>query len=140
MKAQLQNQAGSTLIEVLVAMMILAVGLMGLLGMSSDAMRMALRNDDWTNARMLAQSVLETSTAAAFDDLHLEAAATPYTIDSMLYDDQVFAMQIWRQPLGDSRAPVRVSVRVFPIVDNDVSKQKPFSDSVSITTVKTFYL
>ncbi|MDO8432968.1 MAG: prepilin-type N-terminal cleavage/methylation domain-containing protein [Candidatus Binatus sp.] len=64
MKARRDRAAGFTLIEVMFAMAILGVSLMGLLSLQHQGLQSVIRSQDMTQAAMLAQTVI---TQAEFD-------------------------------------------------------------------------
>jgi prepilin-type N-terminal cleavage/methylation domain-containing protein len=124
----MRNQNGFTLIELIVALLVLAIGLMGLLTMSVHSIRLARDNDLWTVARMMAQAQTEEisgenhvmlMTWPRHQSFVEEHEAISYTVDR------------WLTPLGGNTDPLEITVRV---------RYPGFAHGVSVTTMKTFFL
>jgi type IV pilus modification protein PilV len=105
----MKSNHGFTLIEVLVAMIILSVGLVGILGMSSYTLRTARDNDQWTTARMLAQSQLELLSAQSQTDLFNAPPTGQETLELNFQNYQIG----WVVNAGvNENDPIEIRVRV----------------------------
>jgi len=124
----MRNPNGFTLIEVMVAMVILVVGLLGLLSMSMYTMRIASENDQWTVARILAQGQIELISG----ENHALLMTWPNHETSVEKHESVnYTIDQWLTPLGTNTDPLEITVRVsYP----------GFSYGVSVTTIKTFFM
>jgi len=78
----MQNDAGFTLIEVVIAISILAVGLLGVAAMQTSAIQVNSAAGQMTTRMNWAQDKMEELKALAFSDPWLEAAGTPPGVDS----------------------------------------------------------
>ena len=72
-------QSGFTLLEVMVAMVILAVGLLGLAALQVVAVRGNAFSGDMIYATALAQQTFEELNHCGFDDPALDASGNPHT-------------------------------------------------------------
>jgi len=77
-----QKDAGFTLIEVVIAISILAVGLLGVAAMQTSAIRVNSAAGQMTVRMNWAQDKMEELKALAFSDSWLEAAGNPPGVDS----------------------------------------------------------
>jgi len=77
-----QKDAGFTLIEVVIAISILAVGLLGVAAMQTSAIRVNSAAGQMTVRMNWAQDKMEELKAPAFSDPRLEAAGNPPGVDS----------------------------------------------------------
>jgi len=78
----MQNDAGFTLIEVVIAISILAVGLLGVAAMQTSAIQVNSAAGQMTTRMNWAQDKMEELKALAFSDPWLEAAGNPTGVDS----------------------------------------------------------
>ena len=78
----MQNDAGFTLIEVLIAISILAVGLLGVAAMQTSAIQVNSAAGRMTTRMNWAQDKMEELKALPFSDPWLEAAGNPSGVDS----------------------------------------------------------
>ena len=78
----MQNDAGFTLIEVLIAISILAVGLLGVAAMQTSAIQVNSAAGRITTRINWAQDKMEELKALPFSDPWLEAAGNPSGVDS----------------------------------------------------------
>jgi type IV pilus assembly protein PilV len=78
----MQNDAGFTLIEVLIAISILAVGLLGVAAMQTSAIQVNSAAGQMTARIIWAQDRMEELKALPFSDPWLEAAGNPPGVDS----------------------------------------------------------
>jgi type IV pilus assembly protein PilV len=77
-----QNDAGFTIIEVVIAMSILAVGLLGVAAMQTSAIQVNSAAGQMTTRMNWAQDKMEELKALPFSDPWLEAAGNPPGVDS----------------------------------------------------------
>ncbi len=129
-------ERGFTIVEVIIALTILAISLTGLLGMSVFTIGAAARNDEWTNARIIAASQLENITAQSFDTLQTTAGATPSQTSNLTYNGKVYKTWTWYVRQGSASAPLRIIVAV----GNSTATSAFSASAVSLSTLKTFYL
>jgi type IV pilus assembly protein PilV len=78
----MQKDAGFTLIEVVIAISILAVGLLGVAAMQTSAIQVNSAAGQMTTRMNWAQDKMEELKALAFSDPWLEAAGNPPNVDS----------------------------------------------------------
>jgi len=78
----MQKDAGFTLIEVVIAISILAVGLLGVAAMQTSAIQVNSAAGQMTTRMNWAQDKMEELKALAFSDPWLEAAGNPPGVDS----------------------------------------------------------
>ena len=78
----MQNDAGFTIIEVVIAISILAVGLLGVAAMQTSAIQVNSAAGQMTARINWAQDKMEELKALAFSDPWLEAAGNPTGVDS----------------------------------------------------------
>ena len=78
----MQNDAGFTIIEVMIAISILAVGLLGVAAMQTSAIQVNSAAGQMTTRMNWAQDKMEELKALAFSDPWLEAAGNPTGVDS----------------------------------------------------------
>jgi type IV pilus assembly protein PilV len=78
----MQNDAGFTIIEVVIAISILAVGLLGVAAMQTSAIQVNSAAGQMTTRMNWAQDKMEELKALAFSDPWLEAAGNPTGVDS----------------------------------------------------------
>ena len=78
----MQNDAGFTIIEVVIAISILAVGLLGVAAMQTSAIQVNSAAGRMTTRINWAQDKMEELKALAFSDPWLEAAGNPPGVDS----------------------------------------------------------
>lgn len=78
----LQKDAGFTLIEIVIAISILAVGLLGVAAMQTSAIQVNSTAGQMTTRMNWAQDKMEELKALAFSDPWLEAAGNPPGVDS----------------------------------------------------------
>lgn len=79
MENKVQGQAGFSLVELLVAVLILAVGLLGLAELQVSTMKANAQSDSITVANHLAQKVIEEISAASGNDPRLVTTVTAQT-------------------------------------------------------------
>lgn len=65
----MKNASGFSLVEVMIALVILAVGLTGLLGFTTQTLGAARNNEKWTTARIIAVNTAEELSSRNFNDL-----------------------------------------------------------------------
>jgi len=78
----LQKDAGFTLIEIVIAISILAVGLLGVAAMQTSAIQVNSAAGQMTTRMNWAQDKMEELKALAFSDPWLESAGNPPGVDS----------------------------------------------------------
>ena len=78
----MQNDAGFTIIEVMIAISILAVGLLGVAAMQTSAIQVNSAAGQMTTRMNWAQDKMEELKALAFSDPWLETAGNPPGVDS----------------------------------------------------------
>ena len=78
----MQNDAGFTIIEVVIAISILAVGLLGVAAMQTSAIQVNSAAGQMTARMNWAQDKMEELKAMPFSDPWLEAAGNPTGVDS----------------------------------------------------------
>lgn len=124
----MKTQSGFTLVEIMVALVVLAIGLMGTLSMSTVAFRASRDNDQWTTARMVASNQLESLTSQTI----MQLQNYPMTGSVLVYANGTQYTVSWQNAwLGPIGGPLRVTVwATYP------GALAP----VSVSTVKTFYL
>jgi len=79
MDTKVKGQAGFSLVELLIAVLILAVGLLGLAELQVSTMKANAQSDSLMVANHLAQKVIEEISAAAGNDPRLVATVTAQT-------------------------------------------------------------
>lgn len=79
MRFDAEKNGGFTLVEVLIAMSILAVGILGIGGLASTAIRSSAYSQSITQANNLAQDRIEALMGVDFNNLHVTDIATPRT-------------------------------------------------------------
>lgn len=128
----MQNQNGFTLIEVIIALVILMFGLTGMLGMSTYAIRAANENDRWTQARIVAANRLWQMSAQPLDTLQSDYATVGTTGTFTEFYEGVTYTATWAmERLGSQTDPLRLSVTVtYP------GALRP----VVVSTVKSYFL
>ncbi len=126
------NQSGFSLIEVVVALVILAIGLVGLLGISTMSIKAASDNDRWTTARIIAQGRLESLTAGIHTDVSNAALAAPNGADVVTVGGTDYDVQ-WSYGFTGGATSDPIRVRVYVTYPNALT-------GVSLTTVKSFFL
>lgn len=128
----MQNESGFTLIEVIIALVILMFGLTGMLGMSGYAFRTASNNERWTYSRLLASNTLSQITAQPLDTLQTTFEATPSGTQTTYVKGVTYTTTWQLQRLGSASDPLRVNVTVrFPGDDPHAP--------VVVSSVKAFY-
>lgn len=111
----MNQQQGFSLIETMVALVILAVGLTGLLGFSTMSIKAARDNEKWTTARMLAVSTQEELSARNFTELQTLAGSvgTQTGTRSIRMNNENYTVS-WEfdRDGGTASSPLIISVRV----------------------------
>ena len=126
----MKNQAGFTLIEVIIAMLIMGVGLLGLMGISTVTLRAATDNERWNMARMIATSHAEQLSSQPLATLHgLPSAGN--VIEK--HNGAPFTVKWWLVKTGSVSEPILISVEVKY---SDTPLQAP----VTISTLRSFTL
>lgn len=124
----MKEHSGFTLVEIMVALVVLAIGLIGALSMSTFAFRSSRDNDQWTTARMVAMNQLESLTSQTI----MQLQNFPMTGSQLVQTNGTQYTVSWRNTwLGPIGGPLRLTVwATYP------GAMAP----VSVSTVKTFYL
>lgn len=110
----MKSQTGFSLIEILIALVILAVGLTGLLGFSTFTIRAARDNDKWTTARLLAVSEQESLTSRDFETLQT-LAGSPSTASgtrTVTQNGETYTVNWTLERTGSASAPLHVKIEV----------------------------
>lgn len=133
MMAVMKSQQGFSLIEVLVAMVVLGVGLVGLLAISGLTVTAAQDNETWSTARMLAVSEAQQIASHPLNVLHQQAGGTGDTERTVRVNNEDYLVQWWLTPMGSGTEPLRIDVRVrYP--------RDGMGPPVSYTTMRAFFL
>lgn len=116
----MKSQGGFTLIETMIAMVILAVGLTGVIGISTMSYTMARDNDKWTESRIIAESEIEQRGSLSIDALDLAVETAPQGTQSVTHNHQTYSVEYWYTQPATNR--FRIIVRVsYPNAQTPVS-------------------
>lgn len=142
------KQSGFTLLEILVAMLVLAIGLLGLAGLMTSSMRNNLSASHRTQATWVAYDIIDrmranrASAVIGGYDTPLGAGATCFPATTIGTATPVFDIAAWKNqlacalPAGDGSITVNTNTRVATVlVQWDDSRG--LQDSAN-QTVKTF--
>ncbi len=130
----MRNESGFTLIEIMIALVILMIGLTGVLGMSTMAIKAAADNDKWTTARIVAESTAEQFTAMPLDALQSYITANGASgTETVRVNNWDYQAHYWLERTGSLSTPVRVRVRVN-------YSTEAYAAPVSIVTMRSFYM
>ncbi|MBW2408376.1 MAG: prepilin-type N-terminal cleavage/methylation domain-containing protein [Deltaproteobacteria bacterium] len=114
-RAVCRNSEGFSLIELLIAMAVLAFGMLAAASMQYSAIRNNTKGNIYTQANMLAKTKLEYLKNLNIDSDELKASATPYS-DATLIDDNeqpggIYSRQWLIEELGDQARTITVTVQ-----------------------------
>ncbi len=112
------NQKGFTLIEVLIALVILAVGLLGVTAMQITAIRGNHFSDNLTRATVLAQNKLEELKHLPYYDSKLSSGQAP---QQMTYSGIVYTVRYDVTALGNTMKNITASVKWMDQGDRSVT-------------------
>lgn len=142
------KQSGFTLLEILVAMLVLAIGLLGLAGLMTSSMRNNLSASHRTQATWVAYDIIDrmranrASAVIGGYDTPMGAAATCFPATTTGTATPVWDIAAWKNqlacalPAGDGSITVNITTRVATVqVRWDDSRG--LQDSTN-QTVKTF--
>ena len=79
MRSRIHSEKGFTMVEILIAMTILAVGILGIGGLASTAIRSSGFSQSMTQANNLAQDRIEALMSVDFDNLQVTDSVTART-------------------------------------------------------------
>ena len=97
----LKNKDGYTLIEVLIALTIFAVGLLAVASMQTAAVRMNSTADKLTNLTTWGMDKIEELSALPYSDPLLDSAVNPY--QEQLGDYTIFWTVVKNNPIKDTK-------------------------------------
>ncbi len=122
-----QGQAGFTLVEVMIAFVILAIGLTGIIGANSQILRSIVGNEEWSRARILAVNHAEELASLPLDSLQGRPVHESVTVTE---EAKTYEIKHWLVRTGVASDPLRVEVQVIG----------PNPYPVTYTTVRSFFL
>lgn len=127
----MKNNTGFTLIEVMIALLVFTIGLLGIMGISSITIRSATDNERWNGARMIATSHAERLSSIPLATLHTMPATEGPSIET--YNSAPYSVQWWLVKTGSTSQPIVISVQVG-------YSSSPLHDPVTISTIRSFTL
>ncbi len=127
----MKNQAGFTLIEVIIAMLIMGLGLMGLMGISTITIRAASDNERWNMARMVATSHAERLSSLPLADLQTMPSIGGPLVET--HNGAPLTVSWWLVKTGTTTDPMQISVQVR-------YSNTPLQTPVTVTTLRSFTL
>ena len=120
---------GFTLLEVMIAMIVLSIGLVGLLSMSAVTLQRSDENEQWTTARMLAENYLDDIASRTHQSLWQEPE--PVGSETETINAQTYTVEWTISPQGGANDPIEVRVRV---------EYPGFNNWVELATMRTFFM
>ncbi len=109
------NSKGFSLIELLIALAVLAFGMLAAASMQYSAIRNNTKGNIYTQANMLAKTKLEYLKNLDIDSDELIANATPYSDPTLIDDNEqpggIYSRQWLIEDLGDQARTITVTVQ-----------------------------
>lgn len=125
----MKSNSGFTLVEAMIALVILAIGLSGILGFSAQTIRMSQDNNQWTRARIVAEELLDQKAAIPTGQLQIIAGSAPTGTQIEVRDYTSYSATWWVAQRSTNGFLITVQVSyagaLFP---------------VTMTTEKSIYL
>jgi type IV pilus modification protein PilV len=114
--ARRREQAGFSLIEVLVALLITIIGLAGVLMMQASATKSNRQNQQFSRASMIAEETLESARSTKIDTL-----LAGVSVASQSYNGVTYSITLTAQEVSTGSNLVRITSAVTYSEDNDTT-------------------